>query len=145
MAGINSQGVTFFWSTSTVVSTASSCLIGEVTNISGPSGARAEIDVTSMNSAAKEYLMALPDFGEVTFTVNYTGADAVQNAFYADFISTAIPKRKGCIKLTDTAVHAIIFEGYAKQFSWNMSPDAAITAQCGVRISGAATLTTTIA
>lgn len=145
MAGINSQGVQFFWSTSTAVSTASSCLIGEVTNISGPSGSRGEIDVTSMNSVAKEYLMTLPDFGDVTFTINYTGADAVQNTFYADFISTAAPKRKGCIKLTDTAAHAIIFEGYAKQFQFSMNAEQAITAQCGIRISGAATLTTTIA
>jgi hypothetical protein len=145
MAGINSQGVQFFWSTSTTVSTATTCLIGEITNISGPSGSRSDIDVTSMNSVAKEYLMALPDFGDITFTINYTGADAVQNAFYADFISTPTPKRKGCIKLTDTAAHAIIFEGYAKQFQFSMNAEQAITAQCGVRISGAATLTTTIA
>jgi len=145
MAGINSQGVQFFWSTSTAVSTASSCLMGEIISLSGPSGSRGEIDVTSMNSAAKEYLMALPDFGDVTLTINYMGTDAVQNTFYADFISTAAPKRKGCIKLTDSASHAIIFEGYAKQYQFSMSPEQAITAQLGIRISGSATLTTTIA
>ncbi len=145
MAGITAQGVNFFWSTSTAVSTASSNLVGEVTDISGPTGNRGEIDVTSMNSAAKEYLMALPDFGDITFNINYIGSDVAQNAFYADFISTAAPKRKGCIKLTDTAVHAIIFEGYAKAFSWTMGQDQQIKASCGVRISGSATLTTTIA
>src|SRR5512139_2328270 len=102
MAGLTTQGIAFFWSTSTAVSTASSNLIGEVTNISGPSGTKGEIDVTSLQSAGKEYLMALPDFGDITFDLNYTGSDATQNALYSDWVAATSPKRKGCIKLTDS-------------------------------------------
>jgi len=145
MAGITTQGIALFWSTSTAASTASSVLVGEVTNISGPSGSKAEIDVTSLQSAGKEYLMALPDFGDVSFDLNWTG-DVTQTTLYADWVSATSPKRKAVIKIAEsTAVtRFLIFDGYVKQFSWSMGKDDAVKASCAIRISGAATLSTTM-
>ena len=145
MAGLTAQGCQLFWSTSTAVSTASSCLVGEVTDISGPSGSKGEIDVTGLGSSAKEYLLGLPDFGEISFNINYMAADVAQNNLFADYSLTVPVRRRGVIKLSDTAVHALMFKGYAKSFQWTMAKEDAIKAACSIRITGPATLTTTIA
>lgn len=144
MAAHPTQGTLLYWSTSTAVSTASSCLVGQVSDISGPSGQKSEIDVTNLNSAGKEYLMSLPDFGELSFNLFYDGTDVAQNALYADWVSTATPKRKFVIKVADTTQY-VIGEGYVKNFQWSMTKDDAVKAACSIRISGACTLSTTAA
>lgn len=145
MAAAPTQGIQLFWSTSTVLSTASSCLVGSISDIKGPSASKKEIDVTTMDSSAMEYLLGLPDFGDVTLDMIYEGADVAQNALYADSILATSPQRRCVIKLTDSASHAIMFKGYAKPFSWSMTKEDAIKLSGSIRVTGQATLTTTIA
>lgn len=58
--------------------------IGEVKNWSGPSESVGDIEVTSMDSIAKEFIADLPDPAEVTFTVNFIGSDAQQQGLRTD-------------------------------------------------------------
>ena len=65
------QGTEFFWSTNTTVaSTSTSCMIGEITDFSGPGGQAAVIDVTNLNSTAKEKLVGLRDEGQLSLSLN---------------------------------------------------------------------------
>ena len=50
--------------------------VGEVTNIGAPSGEAAEIDVTHLESEAKEYLLGLPDEGNIEIAMNAVDSDA---------------------------------------------------------------------
>jgi hypothetical protein len=53
-------------------------LIPNITNIGGPNFAKGEIDVTNMDSTAKEYkAAALSDAGTLTFGLQYTPTDTV--------------------------------------------------------------------
>ena len=49
---------------------ASFAKVGEVTNIGAPSGEAAEIEVTHLESEAKEYLLGLPDEGNIELAMN---------------------------------------------------------------------------
>ena len=109
---MESQGCKFFWSTSTAQSTAQE--IGEVTNFNGPGGAAAVIDITHLQSTAKEKLIGLRDEGQLSMSVNYNATDAGQVALIAD--RSARTKRKALIKFTDTATSAAVFDAYCLQF-----------------------------
>ncbi len=139
---ITTQGVQLFWSTSTAASTSTSNLCGEVTDIKGPTGSKAEIDITSLASSAKEYMMALADFGDVTVNFNYSGADVTQGGIYTDFNQQTAPKRRCVIKLTDTASHVLMFKGYVKAFAFDITKDSVVKVTAGFRISGQASLST---
>lgn len=59
--------------------------IAEVKSFSGPGEQVSTIDVTSFDSAAKEFISdALPDGKEVTFQVNFIGSDAEQQGLRTD-------------------------------------------------------------
>jgi predicted secreted protein len=54
--------------------------IPEIKTFTGPGGSAAVIDVTDLNSAAKEKRMGLADEGQLTFTMHYIPSDAAHAA-----------------------------------------------------------------
>lgn len=58
--------------------------IGEVQTTKGPQESVKQIDVTSFDSVAMEYIAALPDGGTVDFDGNYVGTDSQQQALRTD-------------------------------------------------------------
>ena len=77
-----SQGIIAYWSTVTlasgsVVSSVANA-IGEVVGFSGPSLSGAVIDVTHLQSTAKDKLMGVYDGGQVTLNVNMLVTDTGQ-------------------------------------------------------------------
>lgn len=58
--------------------------IGEVTNIKGPEEKAPQLDATSFDSTAMEYIAGLADSGEVTFDMNFVGSDAQQQGLRTD-------------------------------------------------------------
>lgn len=78
MAGMQTQetqGTRFFWSTSTAVSTAVEIL--GVKTWGGFGGTSPVIDVSDLNSTAREKRIGLRDAGEVTLGINYNASTAV--------------------------------------------------------------------
>ncbi len=65
-----SQGTEFFWSATTAATTAAARLVGDVTDFSGPGGQASVIDITNLNSTAKEKLVGLRDEGQVSLSLN---------------------------------------------------------------------------
>lgn len=59
--------------------------IGEVKKISPLGSKRDEIDVTTLSSAAKEFILGLKDYGSVTVTINWYPGDAGQTAVRTAF------------------------------------------------------------
>lgn len=58
--------------------------IAEVTNFKGLDENAPQIDVTSLDSAAMEYIGGLVDGSEITFDCNFVGRDAQQQGLRAD-------------------------------------------------------------
>ena len=135
---IEAQGCRFFWSTSTAQSTAQK--IGEVTDFNGPGGAAAVIDISHLESTAKEKLIGLRDEGQFGMTLNYNPTDAGQIALKADRASRT--KRKGLIKFNDTATNMAVFKGYCQQFQIQGAVDGKVVANTVIEITGGVTYST---
>jgi len=135
---IETQGCKFFWSTSTAQSTAQE--VGEVVDFGGPGGAAGVIDVTHLQSTAKEKMIGLRDEGQFTMTLNYNPTNTGQIALVSDRASRT--KRKALLKFSDTATSCAVFDGYCLQFSVNGAADDKIVANAAIEITGAVTYTT---
>ena len=82
-SALDSQGMLIKWQDTTgspyVYTT-----IPEVSEISGPGGQAAEIDVTDLSSTAKEFRMGLQDEGQITLSLNYIPQNAVHEGLRTD-------------------------------------------------------------
>ncbi len=135
------QGTKFFWCLSTLPSTMDTGqLIGEVINFSGPGADANVIDVTHMESTAKESLMGLRDPGEVSITFNYNATDAGQLALIAD--NAARTKKKSIIKFADSASSLAIFDAYCLGFTISGGVDDKVTGTARLKLADACTFTT---
>jgi len=134
-----SQGTEFFWSTATTVaSTSTSCMVGEITDFSGPGGQAAVIDITNINSTAKEKLVGLRDEGQLSLTLNLSFADTAQGTIRADRATRT--KRKVVIKFNDSTDDKIktkaLMDAYCLGFSVSGAVDNKVSANCVIEITG---------
>lgn len=107
--------------------------VGAVTNLLGFDGTATEIDVTNLQSTAKEYLIGLQDFGNVTMTV-WLVSDAGQVKLRS--LKTAAAAAAFTISLSDGSVAA--FAALCKQFSFDAGgPDSAVKGNVTLRVTGA--------
>ena len=138
------QGTQFFWSTvTTVASTSTSCMIGEITDFSGPGGQANVIDVTNLNSTAKEKLVGLRDEGQLSLSLNFNYSDTAQAAIITDRANRT--KRKCVIKFNDSTDDKVktkaLFDAYCLGFSVSGAVDNKVSANAVIEITGAVTYT----
>jgi predicted secreted protein len=118
--------------------------IGEVFNLSGPNETAAQIDVTSFDSTAREYIAGLRDGGEVTFEFNFVGDDVSQAGLRSDFAAGTL--RNFEIDLHDATATLTVPSKYAFAASVtalgnSFAVDDKITGSCTLKISGPVTFT----
>lgn len=113
--------------------------IGGVTSFSGIDGEATEIDITSLTSTAKEYLVGLTDPGNMTLEVNYDPDDAQQTAVRTALDAGTLKNFE--ITLTDTTPTVITFSAYVKSFSISGGVDDKMNGSISLRISGSVTFT----
>jgi hypothetical protein len=82
--------------------------VKEVTSFTGFDGQAAEIDVTHLQSTAKEFLMGLQDFGTFSIECNYLPADSGQDKMRAAKTSREIQDFR--VEFSDASTAT--FQGY---------------------------------
>ena len=144
MAVLESQQCAVFWATATGAgSTGSSAEIGNVVDFSGPSGAAAVIDITSLSDSAKVKMMGIPDEGQLSLSVFYDPGNAAQADLQAD--RAARTQKKCVIKFTDAATNYAVFNAYCLQFAVSGAVDDAVKANVVLEIANEVTWTTSTA
>lgn len=116
--------------------------IGEVTNIKGPSEKAPQLDATSFDSTAMEFIAGLPDNGELTFDVNFVGSDAQQQGLRTDLRNGTLRNFKLILPdhaTTPTTIDFAAIVTGAPEIAGSVN--AVIKGSCSLRISGAATWT----
>lgn len=115
--------------------------IAEIHNFSGPTEKAKAIDVTNLDSQAKEFINGLMDPGEVTFEGNYVAGDAQQQGLRADLVNRV--KRNFKILLTDDLVTptAIAFTAVIQEFSIKGAADDKLSFNVSLKISGVPQIT----
>ncbi len=107
--------------------------VKEITSFSGFDGAASEIDVTHLQSTAKEFLMGLQDFGSFQMDVNHLPTDAGQDAMRAAKASRDIQDFR--ITLSDAS--QITFRGYVLSNALSGAVDGKVDGSFTIRITGA--------
>jgi hypothetical protein len=124
---------------------------GDFTRVGGVSGIRdirsgtaAEIDVSDLQSTAKEFVLGLADNGSMSFDLFYDQADPGQitleqlreSSASASFrVGVRNPLQAG----SPTGFTLLSFTGFVATFPITLGVDAAVTGTCTVRITGAIT------
>lgn len=114
--------------------------IGSITDFAGPGGQAAVIDITHIQSTAKEKMMGLRDEGQLTLTMNYDPTDAGQAGLISD--RAARERRIFDMLFTDINYSATglpsraWFYGYPIGFSISGSMDGKVAANAVIEIDG---------
>lgn len=111
--------------------------IKEIVNYQAFDGAANEIDVTHLQSLAKEFRMGLQDFGSVQIDVNMLPDDEGQ-----ELLRTAKASRQiQDFRMTRSDGSKAAFQGYVTTASESGGVDAKIDGSFNIRISGNVTFT----
>lgn len=113
--------------------------IANVKSFSGLDGEASEIDVTNLQSTAKEYRLGLQDFGSFSMEINPDYSDSGQNVLRAAQASGAVKT----FLVTLPGGTTLEFEGIVKNASSiSGGVDAVLDGSVSIRITGDVTVTT---
>lgn len=139
---IEAQKSFLFWSTTTSLATVIE--IGEVTGFNGPTGSANVIDVTHLQSTAKEKMIGLRDEGQLTLDCNCVPGNSGQVKLRE--CRAARTQGHWAIKLSDTAItHGITLidsHGYVSGFAVSGSVDNKVNLSVTIEITGGVTWST---
>jgi hypothetical protein len=113
--------------------------IGEVKSFNGPGGQASEIDVTTLESTAKEFLMGLQDEGEISLEVNFDPSDVGQT--FCRNARTNQTRNAYRITLPNTPATRLDFLAFCKGFSLSGGVDDVWKASLTLRVTGAVAFT----
>lgn len=130
---IESQGVVIAYSSGGSPTSFSN--IGNVVGFSGPGGSASVIDVTNLDSTAREKRMGLPDEGQFTVDLNLDPDNASHIALRAARRNRTRTEFR--ITYTDTTPSTDTFFGYVLGFAITGRVDEAVKASMTVEIDGA--------
>ena len=112
-------------------------LVGQITDLSGPDGSAAEIDISTLDSTAKEFAMGLMDEGSFSFEMVFDPANAQHVGVRDDRTNKTL--RNWQVVLPDGSSTTIAFAAYITGFSLAAPGDEVWRASVTLRISGALT------
>ena len=135
LVGVDSTAFTTYTSGGTATPTAAK--VGLWKTWSGLDGQASDIDVTDLDSLAKEYRAGLIDYGSFSGTCQFSLTDAGQMALRSSQ-AAAGPSSAFVITHKSGAILAR-FNGYCKQFSQSGGVDQVVDSNFSVKISGAVT------
>jgi len=111
--------------------------IGEIKSFNGPGGQSSDIDITTLESTAKEFLQGLQDEGEFSFEANLDPSDPGQ--IFCRAARSAQVQRGFEVILADTDATTFEFDANVKGFSVSGGVDDVVKAAISLRISGPVT------
>jgi hypothetical protein len=104
--------------------------------VGGLDGSSAEIDVTNLDSVAKEFQVGLPDSGGLSVEFDEDDTDAGQTALRLAYQTRLLKS----FKLTLSNGKVFSFSAYVKKLATNLAVDGIVKMSCDLRITGAYTL-----
>jgi hypothetical protein len=118
-------------------------IIAEVTGFTGPTTEASEIEVTSLNSPAKEFIAGLVDNGEMSLEVNAVPSNTQHDQIRTDITDGTV--RNYQIDFNDmpsggSNPTTYTFAAFAKAFPFSAAADDKLSGTVTLRITGAVTV-----
>lgn len=111
--------------------------IAEVTSMNGPDEKASQIDVTSFDSTAMEYIAGLTDGGEVSFDFNFVGSDAQQAGLRTDLRAGTVRSFKAIANDHASDPSNVTFTAIVTALSgFKAGVNQALKGSCSLKISG---------
>jgi hypothetical protein len=111
--------------------------VGDVTSLNGPNITKDEIEVTALDSTAKEFLGALDDPGEITLELNWNPQDTEHVNLRTD--AEGSTARNYRITWSDLSSTNVTFSAEVMEFSITAEANDAVKASVRLKINGALT------
>lgn len=134
MAGKVAQGTII--SRETVLGSGSFVAIADVKSWSGPTTENPEIDVTTLQSTAKEFVGGLVDFGELSLELNFDPNKTSHQQLFAD-MEASPPTITGWRITFVNPTQNYTWSAFVKGFSISGEVDGVIAGSLTLRLSGA--------
>lgn len=109
--------------------------IGNMKDFTGFDGSASEIDITNLDSLAKEFRLGLTDPGQFSFNLDYDGTNVGHIALRAKQVSGI----QSTFKLVLPNTSGVSFNGFVKKFSLAGGVDAVVKTAVDIRLTGLAT------
>lgn len=113
-------------------------LISDVTDFSGPSGSANVIDVSDLQSTAREKKQGLSDSGQFAFNMNYIPNDTQHALLQSAWASRT--RLEFQMEFTDSPTTTWTFYGYVNGFNISGAVDDVVKAAVTVEIDGDITI-----
>lgn len=134
---IKSQGTTVHISSEdadvTAYGAATFVKVGECDNVGEPSGEASDIDVTHLESEAKEYLIGLPDNGNIAISGNFVPSDLGQ----LELIDAKDDQERRWLKITWSSGDIWYIKVLVKKYAPSAAVDGKTPFSASFRTSGA--------
>jgi len=108
--------------------------IGEIISIDGPGGENGEIEVTSLDSTAKEFIADLIDYGQVTAAANFLPGDTQHDQLLADVAARTI--RNYQVSWPTSPASTATFAAYVQSYRPNVAAGQQGQANLTLRVTG---------
>ena len=108
-----------------------------VSNLSGPTAQRNLINVTGLDSTGYEYLVGLPDFGDITFTLFYAPHNTEHALLWTAFNLAGQTATAFTLTFTDSPATVYHFNALVQGFPHNFAVDAAVEVNLTLKLTGA--------
>ena len=108
--------------------------IPEIRSIGGPDGSAPTIDVTDLDSTAREYVLGLKDEGSFSLGVMYIPANAVHTTLRNAWANRTQLRFR--VTFTDSGTTVWEFNGFVTGFSQSAAVDTVVEATVGIKITG---------
>lgn len=133
MAILDAQGATF-----TIENSGGSPItVGGIRSFSGFDGEASDIDITTLDSVAKEFRQGLQDFGNFSIELNRDPNDSGQ-AELED--AKAAQATRTCV-LTLASGDVFTFDAYVKSINLNGAVDDVLQGTANLKVTGAVVIT----
>lgn len=108
-----------------------------VSNLAGPTGSRELIEVTGLDSTGREYLVGLPDYGDITFTLFYAPKNTQHAALFTAFQLAGQTATNFTITFTDSPATIYSFAALVQGFPHNFATNSAVEVNLTLKLTGA--------
>lgn len=108
--------------------------IPEIRTIGGPDGSAPTIDVTDLDSTAREYILGLKDEGSFSLGIMYRPDNAVHAQLRDAWADRT--RMRFQVDFADDGTTRWEFDGFVTGFSQNAAVDTVIEATVGIKITG---------